>query len=71
MRVAVRVDGTAQDAVTGSGAAFRGTTWVTLELPVGWAPDGTHLRLVFAPEHGEEISLPTGRGSYRVQYVAG
>ena len=57
------------ETVTGQGAEFRGTSWVNVELPVSlWmTTPGTALRLEFAADAADLVSLPARDGVYAAQ----
>lgn len=55
----------------GQGAAFRGTSWVNVELPLAsWGSAGTALQLTFEPRTGEPVTLPDDGHHYVVRHVA-
>lgn len=57
--------------LAGAPGAFRGTSWVNVELPIAdWLPNGeAALRLTFEPAAGAPIALPGGDAPYRAYFA--
>jgi hypothetical protein len=57
-------------ALVAHGAAFNGTSWMDVEMPVSqWLPEGALLSLTFTPEHGASKTLPESGASYVARFV--
>ncbi|MGK0300161.1 MAG: hypothetical protein ACI89X_001029 [Planctomycetota bacterium] len=64
----VSVSHDSETKLKGEGAAFRGTSWMNVDLPLAdWAANGTALQLKFAAHDGATRTLPDAGYHYVVQ----